>query len=113
VDLVVVDVSFISATRVVAPLRAICPQAELLILVKPQFEAGREHVGKGGVVRDDAVRLEAVERVAGFARERGWRELGRAASRLAGPKGNREVFLHLRPADATPEVSGPGRAPLA
>jgi len=113
VDLVVVDVSFISATWVVAPLSAICPQAELLVLVKPQFEAGREHVGKGGVVRDDAARLEAVERVAGFACERGWREVGRAESRLAGPKGNREVFLHLRPAAAGSAAPEPGPQPLA
>jgi len=99
VDLVVVDVSFISSTLVLAPLREICPGAELLVMVKPQFEVGREKVGKGGVVRDDADRLEAVDRVAGFAAGLGWREVGRAESRLAGPKGNREVFLHLRPAD--------------
>jgi len=103
VDLVVVDVSFISSTLVLAPLRALCPAATLLVMVKPQFEVGREKVGKGGVVRDDADRVAAVERVAAFAAELGWREVGRAESRLAGPKGNREVFLHLRPAeDASP-----------
>jgi 23S rRNA (cytidine1920-2'-O)/16S rRNA (cytidine1409-2'-O)-methyltransferase len=100
VDLVVVDVSFISSTLVLEPLRALCPEAELLVMVKPQFEVGRERVGKGGVVRDDADRRAAVERVAAFAAELGWREAGRAESRLAGPKGNREVFLHLRPAAA-------------
>jgi 23S rRNA (cytidine1920-2'-O)/16S rRNA (cytidine1409-2'-O)-methyltransferase len=99
VDLVVVDVSFISSTLVIEPLRALCPEAELLVMVKPQFEVGREKVGKGGVVRDDALRREAVERVVAFARDLGWREVGRAESRLPGPKGNREVFLHLRPAD--------------
>jgi 23S rRNA (cytidine1920-2'-O)/16S rRNA (cytidine1409-2'-O)-methyltransferase len=108
VDLVVVDVSFISSTRVIEPLGALCPRADLLVMVKPQFEVGREKVGKGGVVRDDALRREAVDRVAAFARDLGWREAGRAESRLAGPKGNREVFLLLRPADEAGE--GPGDA---
>jgi len=102
VDLVVVDVSFISSTLVLAPLPALCPGAELLVMVKPQFEVGREKVGKGGVVRDDADRHAAVERVAAFAADLGWYEVGRAESRLAGPKGNREVFLHLRPVEARP-----------
>jgi len=97
VHLVVVDVSFISSTLVLAPLPTLCPGAELLVMVKPQFEVGREKVGKGGVVRDDADRHAAVERVAAFAADLGWHEVGRAESRLAGPKGNREVFLHLRP----------------
>ena len=101
VDLVVVDVSFISSTLVLEPLRELCPRAELLVMEKPQFEVGREKVGKGGVVRDDTVRLEAVEGVASFARALGWQERGRAESRLAGPKGNREVFLRLRPADGS------------
>jgi len=100
IDLVVVDVSFISSTLVLEPLRALCPGATLLVMVKPQFEVGREKVGKGGVVRDDGDRLAAVERVAAFAAGLGWRERGRAESRLAGPKGNREVFLLLRPAEA-------------
>ncbi len=65
--------------------------------MKPQFEVGREQVGKGGVVRDDALRAEAVARVAGAARELGYEPRGESESRLAGPKGNREVFLHLRP----------------
>jgi len=102
VDLVVVDVSFISSTLVLAPLTTLCPRAEWLVMVKPQFEVGREQVGKGGVVRDDAVRAEAVAKVAAFAAECGWHEVGRAESRLAGPKGNREVFLRLRPAEETP-----------
>ena len=77
--------------------RAVAPGAEWLLLVKPQFEVGREQVGKGGVVRDDALRAAAVE-----SRARGCRgarlalEIARADSRVAGPKGNREIFLHLR-----------------
>jgi 23S rRNA (cytidine1920-2'-O)/16S rRNA (cytidine1409-2'-O)-methyltransferase len=97
--LVVVDVSFISAARLLPRLREIAPGAELLVLVKPQFEVGREQVGKGGVVRDDALRAAAVDAVQVAAEALGYRARGRAESRLAGPKGNREVFLHLVPAD--------------
>jgi 23S rRNA (cytidine1920-2'-O)/16S rRNA (cytidine1409-2'-O)-methyltransferase len=97
VDLVVVDVSFISATQILPRLRERAPAAALLVLVKPQFEVGRGRVGKGGVVRDPALRRQAVDDVAACARELGYAEAGRAESRLPGPKGNREVFLWLRP----------------
>jgi 23S rRNA (cytidine1920-2'-O)/16S rRNA (cytidine1409-2'-O)-methyltransferase len=63
--------------------------------VKPQFEVGREQVGKGGVVRDDALRTGAADKVAGAARALGRVEWGRADSRVPGPKGNREIFLWL------------------
>ncbi len=98
IDLVTVDASFISTTLLLPALAAAAPAAELLVLVKPQFEVGRDQVGKGGVVRDEALRRAAVERVREAAEALGWRERGRADSRLAGPKGNREVFLHLAPA---------------
>jgi len=96
VDLVVADVAFISLRLVVPALAAVATRAEWLLLVKPQFEVGREQVGKGGVVRDDALRTAAVESVRGAAEGLGWHEIARADSRLAGPKGNREIFLHLR-----------------
>ena len=96
VDLLVADVAFISLRLVVPALAAVAPHAEWLLLVKPQFEVGREQVGKGGVVRDDALRAWAVESVRGAAEALGWREVARADSRVAGPKGNREIFLHLR-----------------
>ena len=96
VDLLVADVAFISLRLVVPALAAVAPRAEWLLLVKPQFEVGREQVGKGGVVRDDALRAWAVESVRGAAEALGWREVARADSRVAGPKGNREIFLHLR-----------------
>jgi 23S rRNA (cytidine1920-2'-O)/16S rRNA (cytidine1409-2'-O)-methyltransferase len=96
IELVVADVAFISLRLVVPALAAVAPRAEWLLLVKPQFEVGREQVGKGGVVRDDALRAAAVESVRGSAEALGWREIGRADSRVAGPKGNREIFLHLR-----------------
>jgi 23S rRNA (cytidine1920-2'-O)/16S rRNA (cytidine1409-2'-O)-methyltransferase len=96
IDLVVADVAFISLRLVVPALAAVAPDAEWLLLVKPQFEVGREQVGKGGVVRDDALRSAAVESVRAAAEALGWRELARVDSRVAGPKGNREIFLHLR-----------------
>jgi 23S rRNA (cytidine1920-2'-O)/16S rRNA (cytidine1409-2'-O)-methyltransferase len=68
----------------------------VVALVKPQFEAGRGQVGKGGVVRDDAVRAAAVGRVRAAAAELGFHVRGEAESVLPGPKGNREVFLWLQ-----------------
>jgi 23S rRNA (cytidine1920-2'-O)/16S rRNA (cytidine1409-2'-O)-methyltransferase len=106
-DLVTIDVSFISATLLLPSVRAVAPRAELLILVKPQFEVGRERVGKGGVVRDDADRTAAVERVRAAAAALGWVATGSADSRLPGPKGNREIFLHLVPAGADSDRTGP------
>jgi len=96
IDLVVADVAFISLRLVVPALAAVASNAEWLLLVKPQFEVGRGQVGKGGVVRDDALRAAAVESVRGAAEGLGWREIARADSRVAGPKGNREIFLLLR-----------------
>jgi len=110
VDLVVVDVSFISLRLVLPHLRALAPGAEVLALVKPQFEVGRGRVGKGGVVRDDALRAEAVAAVAACAEGLGMVVLGQAESRLPGPKGNREVFLHLR---AAPPPGRSGEGPAA
>jgi len=106
VDLVSVDVSFISVRLLLPAIARVAPRAELLVLVKPQFELGRERVGKGGVVRDDAARAEAADGIVAAARALGYALLGRADSRLAGPKGNREIFLWLRPASADP-ASGP------
>lgn len=97
VDLAVFDASFISLRLLLAPVAKVAPRARVLALVKPQFEVGRERVGKGGVVRDDADRHAAVEQVAGSAAELGYREIARADSALAGPKGNREIFLYLQP----------------
>lgn len=95
IDRVVVDVSFISIELVLPAIDACAPQAELLLLVKPQFEVGRREVGKGGVVRDDALRERAADRVSAAAAGLGRRELGRVESAVPGPKGNREIFLWL------------------
>jgi len=91
----VVDVSFISLTLVLPALDACVPAAAGLLLVKPQFEVGRDRVGSGGVVRDDALRAAAVDRVAAAARALGRQERGRVESRVPGPKGNREIFLWI------------------
>ena len=95
VDLVVIDVSFISLRQVLPSVVQAAGGAPLVALVKPQFEVGRAHVGKGGVVSDDGLRVQACDDVQAFAEALGYRQLGRSESRLAGPKGNREVFLWL------------------
>lgn len=97
IDLVVADLAFISLRLVLPALACVAPRARWLLLVKPQFEVGRDQVGKGGVVRDDALRAEAVDSVRRAAETLAWREIGRADSRVAGPKGNREIFLLLEP----------------
>lgn len=99
-QLVVVDVSFISVRKLLPQIAQIAPEAMLLLLVKPQFEVGREQVGKGGVVRDDDLRNQAADDVIEVARELGYACEGRSDSRLAGPKGNREIFLRLKPCAA-------------
>jgi 23S rRNA (cytidine1920-2'-O)/16S rRNA (cytidine1409-2'-O)-methyltransferase len=97
VALVVADLSFISLTLVMPALvRCAGPDADLLLMVKPQFEVGRERLGSGGVVRDPALRAEAVRTVAAAAAELGLGVLGVAASPLPGPAGNVEYFLWLR-----------------
>ncbi len=97
VDLVVTDLSFISL-RLVLPALFGCvrPDGDLLVLVKPQFEVGRDRVGRGGVVRDPDLRAEAVLRVATAAADLGWGTRGVTASRLPGPAGNVEYFCWLR-----------------
>lgn len=97
VDLVVSDLSFISLALVL-PALAACVRmgGELLPMVKPQFEVGKDRVGQGGVVRDPALRVEAVTEVARAAARLGLEPLGCVASPLPGPSGNVEYFLHLR-----------------
>jgi 23S rRNA (cytidine1920-2'-O)/16S rRNA (cytidine1409-2'-O)-methyltransferase len=95
-DLVVADVSFISLTKVLPAVLACCaPLYDALVMVKPQFEVGRERIGKGGVVSDPALRREAIVTVAEAARALGASVLGFASSGLPGPAGNREAFAWL------------------
>lgn len=101
-DLVVADLSFISLRLVLGVLAGIVAEdADLLLMVKPQFEVGREALGSGGVVREPALRESAVLDVARSAWEVGLGTAGVVASPLPGPSGNVEYFLHLR-ADAGP-----------
>ena len=95
--LVVADLSFISLTLVLPALVAsAAPDADFVLLVKPQFEVGKGRVGAGGVVRDSADRADAVRTVAGAAGQLGLGVLGVTASPLPGPAGNVEYFLWLR-----------------
>jgi 23S rRNA (cytidine1920-2'-O)/16S rRNA (cytidine1409-2'-O)-methyltransferase len=97
VDLVVADLSFISLRTVRdALLKAATRDAELILLVKPQFEAPRERVERGGVVRDRKVWRDTMRWVAAAYREAGCGLAGATPSSLVGPAGNREFFLHLR-----------------
>jgi 23S rRNA (cytidine1920-2'-O)/16S rRNA (cytidine1409-2'-O)-methyltransferase len=95
-DLVVADLSFISLGKVLPALLACAAERfDAVVMVKPQFEVGRERVAKGGVVRDEADRRAAVLAVAACARELGATVLGAVPSGVPGPKGNRETFLWL------------------
>lgn len=94
VDLIVCDASFIGLSKVLdRPLGFARAPARLMALVKPQFEAGREEVGKGGVVRDPVVRQRVCEEVAAWVAGLGWRVLGVAESPITGPEGNVEYLL--------------------
>ena len=96
-DLVVADLSFISLTLVLPALvSAAAPEADFVLLVKPQFEVGKGRVGAGGVVRDTTDRSASIEKVAGAAAELGLGVRGITASPLPGPAGNVEYFLWLR-----------------
>ena len=95
--LVVADLSFISLTLVLPALaRCAAPDADHVLMVKPQFEVGRERLGSGGVVRDPEARADAVRTVAAAAHALGLGAAGVVASPLPGPSGNVEYFLHLR-----------------
>ena len=108
-----VDVSFISLTKVVPPAIAVMSDdAQMVCLIKPQFEAGREKVGKKGVVRDPAVHREVIEKVTAFASETGFALLNLEYSPIKGPEGNIEYLLHLQkkqegvPEDGNIDIDG-------
>jgi len=95
VDLLTVDVSFISATKILPALPSLAaPKADFLILIKPQFELAKRDVGKGGIVRDAGLRESAIERVAKVAVDIGLQIVGVLPSKITGAEGNQEFFLH-------------------
>jgi 23S rRNA (cytidine1920-2'-O)/16S rRNA (cytidine1409-2'-O)-methyltransferase len=97
-DLVTIDVSFISVRHILPALPPLLhPSADVIVLVKPQFEAGRAEVGKGGLVRDSAVHARVVEEAAAAADALGLVRVGTTESPITGMEGNREFLLHLKP----------------
>jgi 23S rRNA (cytidine1920-2'-O)/16S rRNA (cytidine1409-2'-O)-methyltransferase len=94
VDILVCDASFIGLAKVLeAPLRLARPGAKLIALIKPQFEAGREEVGKGGVVRDPAVHQRVCAAATAWVQSQGWSVVGVTQSPITGPEGNVEFLL--------------------
>ncbi|HEY5878594.1 MAG TPA: TlyA family RNA methyltransferase [Nakamurella sp.] len=111
VDLVVADLSFISLTLVLPAIVACArPDADLVPMVKPQFEVGKERLGAGGVVRDPALQVDAVATVVRAAGLLGWGTAGVVASPLPGPSGNVEFFVHLRRDTAVDDPFADGRS---
>ena len=106
-DFISIDVSFISLGLILPVAAALLKQdGDLVCLVKPQFEAGREQVGKGGIVRDPAVHREVIAKVAGYGRALGLLPAGLTASPVTGAKGNIEYLLYFnRRAEALPDIS--------
>ncbi|MDD4097669.1 MAG: TlyA family RNA methyltransferase [Lentisphaeria bacterium] len=100
IDLLVADLSFISLTKVLPATRPLLAgHAWAIVLIKPQFEADRQHIGKQGVVRDPAVRQACVDKILAFAAdELGWSCLGVIPSPITGPKGNQEFLAAFRTA---------------
>ena len=97
IDLASVDVSFISLTKVLGPAKELLSkEGEMVCLIKPQFEAGREKVGKKGVVRDSTVHEEVIEKVISFAREIGFSVLNLDFSPIKGPEGNIEYLVYIK-----------------
>ncbi len=95
------DVSFISLTKILVPAYAILKDgAEMVCLIKPQFEAGREKVGKKGVVRDKAVHEEVIKKIVEFSAQTGFEPCGLTYSPIKGPEGNIEYLLYIRKAVA-------------
>jgi 23S rRNA (cytidine1920-2'-O)/16S rRNA (cytidine1409-2'-O)-methyltransferase len=106
--LLVMDVSFISATLLLAPVFAAAPSlTEAVILVKPQFEAGRGHVGKGGIVRDPEAHQLAIDKVADCVRTLGWDVVDTIPSPITGAEGNREFLLFARRIGASTAATPP------
>lgn len=102
VDFSSIDVSFISLTKVLMPIRDyLKEEGEIVALIKPQFEAGREKVGKKGVVREKSTHLEVIAKVSAYASSIGFQVKGLVYSPIRGPEGNIEYLLHLKKHEAS------------
>jgi 23S rRNA (cytidine1920-2'-O)/16S rRNA (cytidine1409-2'-O)-methyltransferase len=112
INIIVCDASFISLAKVLErPLRFAAPDAWAIALIKPQFEAGREEVGKGGVVRDAAVHQRVCDDVQGWFTAQGWDVAGIIPSPITGPEGNVEFLIGARLPEGTKADSPIGAAP--
>ncbi len=99
-DFASIDVSFISLTKVLLPVRSLLrPDGEVVCLIKPQFEAGRDKVGKKGVVRDKSVHIDVIEKVTAYASGIGFDVSGLSFSPIKGPEGNIEYLAYLKKTD--------------
>ena len=108
VDFVSIDVSFISLTKVLVPVKELMAErGQIVCLIKPQFEAGREKVGKKGVVREKETHMEVVRMVMDFALSIGFGVLGLAFSPIKGPEGNIEYLLYLQKTPTEEELNQP------
>ena len=95
VSLIVIDVSFIGLEKVLPALRRAAPEAEVVALFKPQFQVGRDEVGKGGIVRDQITIEASVMRFREWCAENGYEVRGESPAAITGAEGNQEIFLHL------------------
>src|SRR6185503_19511487 len=112
-DVATLDLSFISLRLVLEPVRRLLrPDGEVVALVKPQFEAGRARVGRGGVVRDPATHAAVLREVLGWAADHGYAVRGATASPIKGPAGNVEFLAHLVRREEA-ESQAPSSAPEA
>lgn len=106
IDFSSIDVSFISLTKVLGPVRnLLTDNGQVVCLIKPQFEAGREKVGKKGVVRDKKVHIEVIEMVVEFAKSIGFNVLNLDFSPIKGPEGNIEYLLHIEKGENTDTIN--------
>jgi 23S rRNA (cytidine1920-2'-O)/16S rRNA (cytidine1409-2'-O)-methyltransferase len=105
-DFISIDVAFISLTKVLQPVRELLiKQGEIVCLIKPQFEAGREKVGKKGVVREQSVHIDVIQKVIQYAVSIGFRVLNLDYSPIKGPEGNIEYLLHIQKSEDFPSVT--------
>ena len=105
IDFASVDVSFISLTKILIPARNLLKDSgEMVCLIKPQFEAGREKVGKNGVVRDEATHIEVIKKLVDFAYLTGFDVMGLDFSPIKGPEGNIEYLLYIKKSESIDEA---------